>query len=145
MRREIAIMLAAFCGICIGMQPVVNSMLGQVTNPRLAAFHSLVTSAFIMFMVVLFSGDIRFYSNTFNARPVYLIGGFLGIVIVLSSIYIVPAIGPAKMAGIFVAVQLVTSAIIGHFGLLGVGKNPMNSTKAAGITLMMIGVRLLLK
>ena len=145
MKREIAIMLAVFCGICIGMQPVVNSMLGQVTNPRVAAFHSLLTSMLIMLAIVLFSGEINLYSNTFSARPVYLIGGFLGIVIVFSSIYIVPVIGPAKMAGIFVAVQLVTSAVIGHFGLLGVGKNPMNLTKMAGIALMMIGMRLLLK
>jgi len=77
--------------------------------------------------------------------PWYLyIGGILAVVITYGVMLSIPELGVAVATTSIVTVQVLTAAVIDHFGIFGVEKIPFNWIKLAGIVFLAIGVRLLL-
>src|ERR1700761_1751454 len=71
-----------------------------------------------------------------------LLIGFYG----LSATIIIPRLGTASFVAFILIAQLVTSAVVDQFGLFGITRRPVDTTKligliviAAGITIMEIG------
>ena len=65
-----------------------------------------------------------------------LLIGFYG----LSATMIIPRFGAASFISFIVVAQLLTSAIVDQFGLLGMVKRPMDVTKTAGLIVIVAGV-----
>jgi transporter family-2 protein len=145
MGKVSGILLASLIGICLGLQPPINSTLGKSLTPKIAAFHSILTSFIIIFVVALFSGDLTNYKNIVNIHPIYWIGGVLGACIVLFSIFTIPVLGASASITIFVTIQLIVGTIIDHFGLLGINRSPVDLKQTVGMIILLIGVKLILK
>lgn len=145
MNKHYAIILAVFTGIFLAVQPTINGHLGKVATPKLAALNSIIISGTIMLIVNIIGGDILHYTDVFKTPPLYWIGGgLMGAGIVFFTVLIIPELGPSAALSIFVVSQLVTGAIIDHFGLLGVPAQPINAIKIIGFILMFAGVKLII-
>lgn len=145
MTKLYGIMMAVVVGMCISLQAPINTGLGKVITPKAAALHSFLTGTVILLFMNIFFGDLSAYLNIAKVQPIYWIGGLLGVGIVFLTIEVIPILGTGASFSIFVAVQLITGILIDHFGVLGVPRSPVGALKMAGIILILIGVRLVVK
>lgn len=139
------ILSAVVIGICLAAQGPINSNLAKVVSNKVASFHSILTSVVIMGAVVLFTSGFSSYGSITKVSPLYWTGGVLGVIIVFLTVKTIPMIGTAAFFSITVSLQLIVGALINHFGMFGVQKVPMDFMKMAGIALMLIGVRMVVR
>lgn len=139
--RHAAVMLAA--GIGIPILAALNAQLGQRLGSPAAA-------ATILF-VVAFAGALATLLLTAGpqalakapAQPWHLFtAGLLVAFYVLSITWIAPRFGIGNAVFFVLLGQLVSAAIIDHFGLMAARPLPISPTRAAGIALMAAGVLL---
>jgi len=145
MEKIHGILMAVTIGVCLGIQPAINSTLGKTLTPKVAAFHSVLITFIIIFLLVLFSNELPIYKNIVDIHPVYWLGGVLGFGIVFLSILTLPILGSSPSIAIFVTVQLIAGSILDHFGLLGIERSPIMPKQLLGIVVLIIGVKLILK
>ena len=145
MDKSFSIILAIIVGICQGVQSPINAALGKVITPKVAAFNSVLVSAIIMFLIVLFSGTFKEYSNIKDISPFYWIGGVFGIAIVFLSIKVIPILGTTSAFSIFIAVQLIVGVLLNQFGLFGVAKIPMDPVRFMGVILLVVAVKMVVR
>jgi bacterial/archaeal transporter family-2 protein len=69
----------------------------------------------------------------------YWVGGCMGVFVVAASNYAVPRIGAVLLGVLLLAAQLVTSAGLDHFGLLGGTAIELSWMRMAGLALVLIG------
>ena len=139
------IILAVVVGVCISLQAPINTGLGKVISPKTAALHSFMTGTIILLLLSIRDGSIRMYPNITSIHPVYWVGGFLGVGIVFFTIKVIPILGTGAAFSIFVTIQLITGMLVDHFGVLGVPRSPISSTKILGVLLMLVGVSVIVR
>lgn len=141
------ILIAVLIGSLMPLQVVVNGELSRLTtNSYLAAFVSFATGASALGIILLFRGSPGAeFKKLFEASPHLYLGGILGALFVLSSIYFVPRIGATMMFMAFITGQLLMSVILDHYGLFGLHKIPLNWTRSAGIILLFAGLFLVIR
>ncbi|HHP7237410.1 DMT family transporter [Longibacter sp.] len=69
----------------------------------------------------------------------YWVGGCMGVFVVAASNYAVPRIGAVLLGMLLLAAQLITSAGLDHFGLLGGSPIALSWTRIAGLVLVLTG------
>jgi transporter family-2 protein len=140
-----ALIGASIVGIAVAIEPTINSGLGKLITPRLATLHSFMIGTLLMIIINLISGGFKAYGGIFKAPPYLWIGGIIGTVVVYVGAKVTTILGVATTLTIMVSVQLLTSMVIDHYGLFGVEKVPMDLSRVAGIALMVIAVKLIVK
>ena len=141
----LALIGAGIIGICVALEPTVNSGMGKYITPRLASFHSFLVGILLITIINVLSGGFKEYKFIIKAPPYLWIGGILGVIIVYTGTRVVPIIGLVSTVTIMVAVQLIMGVIIDHFGLFGTVKVPVDISKIAGALLMIVAVKLIVK
>ena len=144
-------LLMLVAGIGIPVMATLNSGLGvKLGSSALATtvlfFAGLVVSLFYL----LQSGGLRpegLVSQLFrgNIAWYFYLGGTLIAFYVLSVTWVAPQYGLGNAISFVLLGQLLAISIIDHFGLLGAPQATMNSGRAIGIVLMMVGVFLVIK
>jgi len=147
MEKFHALILAIIVGLVSSLQPVINSKLGKSVGFKNAVLINFFVGLLLIFLIILLSDptSLKQLSKVTSVSPAYLTGGFLGAVIVMLSLLVVPEVGALSAFSIFVCVQLISGAVIDHFGLFGLTKSPLTYFKMFGIFLLLIGMRILLK
>jgi transporter family-2 protein len=72
----------------------------------------------------------------------WIAGGLLGATYVTMMTIIVPKIGIGAATAFVIAGQLITAALLDHFGVLGVSEHPLTPLRMLGIALLIIGALL---
>lgn len=132
-----SVMLMA--GIAVPMLAALNAALGV----RLG---SPVAAAFVLFVVALASSGIVWavlggsIQGVATAPRYLLLGGALIAFYVLSITWIAPRFGVGNAVFFVLLGQLVSAAVIDHFGLFGAKVLPMSPVRALGIAVMAAGV-----
>jgi transporter family-2 protein len=142
--KGIALLLSAFAGMLVAMQPPINSKLGGAVGTFAAATISFMVGTAALFVVALVNGG----SHLSGLRGVpwwYFVGGFIGAVFVASSLVTVRTLGAGGVVAATVAGQLTGSVVIDHFGLLGLEKQPVTAARLAGVALLAAGVFLVVR
>lgn len=137
-------MLAIICGICAGIQPPINAGLGKVINSKNATLVSLTGSIILIFIIVLTTGNIKEVTKITSISPLYWIGGIFGVIVVFTSLTVIPVLGATTTYSMIVSFQLIVGAIINQFGLFGVTRSPITLTKVLGIGFLILGVKFIL-
>ncbi len=145
MSSFLAILAAAVVGVCIALEPTVNSALGKVITPRLATFHSFVVGMVAIVIINILSGGFKGYSNVLKVPPYLWIGGLLGLTVILGGAWAAGVIGVASTVTVMVAVQMVTGIVIDSLGLFGATKVPIDMSRIIGVVLLVIAVKLIIK
>lgn len=132
------IMLAA--GIGVPVLAALNAQLGKTINAPAAASVVLFAVALLVSLaVVAFTGP-KALSGAVNAPRYLWLGGVLVAFYVLSITFIAPHFGVGNAVFFVLLGQLISAAMIDHFGLFGATQTPLSLTRATGIAVMALGV-----
>lgn len=72
-------------------------------------------------------------------------GGIMGVGMVVLATRAIGVLGVAGFTVVSVAFQLITSAILDHYGLMGAQVIPMSATRILGLALLLAGAALVVK
>ncbi|NBC86993.1 MAG: hypothetical protein GVY25_12460 [Bacteroidetes bacterium] len=124
----------------------VIGSLSRLVNASLAVFAGSLRGSLINHIVgtVVAGGllvvGVRTGVLQFGGLPwYYWIGGCMGVFVVAASNYAVPRIGAVLLGMLLLAAQLITSAGLDHFGLLGGSPIALSWTRIAGLALVLTG------
>jgi bacterial/archaeal transporter family-2 protein len=144
--RGVAVVLTAVCGGLLASQGPINSQLGKTIGNQQAAFFSFLTGTIILAVIAgLVKGGFGQISEARTLAPIYLIGGVLGACYVSTVIVTVRTLGAGGIVAATIAGQLTMGVIIDQFGLLGLDKDPISVSKAAGVALLAVGTLLVVR
>jgi len=137
-----AIILTTCAGAFLPIQGAVNARLGRaLDNPILATLSSFVTGTIALVLYVLIARVALPDSATLLRVPLWAwLGGLIGAVYVGVMVWSVPKLGTATAFGVAIAGQIILSAILDHFGVLGLKTHPISVMRAAGVVLLLAGV-----
>jgi bacterial/archaeal transporter family-2 protein len=132
-----ALMFAA--GVGIPIMAAVNGQLGaRIASPTLAAFLLFVVGAVVAGLALAVAGAPKPLNL---AQPPYLFaGGALVAFYALSVTFAAPRIGVGNAIFFVLLGQLVSSALIDHFALLGALRSPITLRRGVGIAVIALGV-----
>lgn len=132
------IMLAA--GIGIPVLAALNASLGRTIGAPAAASVVLFAVAFTTALVVMLITGPAAIAKVAGAPKHLLFAGMLIAFYVLTITYIAPHFGVGNAVFFVLLGQLISAALIDHFGLFGATQTPLTMIRAAGIVVMAGGV-----
>lgn len=132
------VMLAA--GIGIPVLAALNAGLGtRLGSPVAAAAILFVVALLITLMVLAIKGAPALAAVVTAPRHLFL-AGLLVAFYILSITIIAPKFGVGNAVFFVLLGQLISAALIDHFGLFGARVSPLSLSRAGGIALMAAGV-----
>jgi len=138
MNHYALIMLAA--GIGIPTLAALNAALGRIMGSPAAAGAILFAVALTVAAVATLITGPQALARAAEAPKHLFLGGVLVAFYVLSITYIAPSFGIGNAVFFVLIGQLISAAIIDHFGLFGAQISPLTLTRAGGLALMGLGV-----
>ncbi|MFV1876668.1 DMT family transporter [Nioella sp.] len=140
MTQHALIMLAA--GIGIPVLAALNARLGaNIGSPAAAAFILFIVAVSATCVVMLVTGPQAL--TRLSGQPWHLfLARLLVAFYVLSITYVAPHFGVGNAVFFVLLGQLVSAAMIDHFGLFGAAQSPLTLIRAGGILVMAAGVAL---
>ncbi|WP_299782264.1 DMT family transporter [uncultured Roseobacter sp.] len=138
MAHYAVIMLLA--GIGIPVLAALNAALGVRIGSPAAAATVLFTIAFLTCAVVMVVTGPQALAKVASAPRHLLLAGVLIAFYVLSITFVAPNFGVGNAVFFVLLGQLISTAMIDHFGLFGARVTPMDASRALGIALMAAGV-----
>jgi transporter family-2 protein len=139
MGRLAAVIATVAVGALIALQPPVNSELGKRTTILAAAFISTTISAVVMGLIVVAAGEFGHVRRVPHIPVVYLTGGLLGAALVSVSLVTVRTLGAGGVVAATVTGQLVVSAMLDRYGVLGLERVGLTPLRVAGFALLLVG------
>ncbi|MFY9210019.1 MAG: DMT family transporter [Aestuariivita sp.] len=138
MTQYAVIMLIA--GMGIPMLAALNAALGQhIGSPTAAAAILFTVALCVATLAVVITGPAPVLKAATAPKHLFL-GGVLVAFYVLSVTFIAPHFGVGNAVFFVLIGQLISAATIDHFGLFSAQISPLSITRAAGISLMALGV-----
>ncbi len=131
-------------GVAVGLQSPLASMISQ----RLGTFESIfivhIGGTLAALVPLLFIGGGKL--GSWRSVPWYTLGaGIFGLVVIGAISYMIPRVGVAASIITLVAGQLLVGTILDHFGLLGTAQRSLDTTRAVGLAVVLVGVWLTVK
>ncbi len=134
------IMLAA--GLGIPILAALNARLGTLIGSPSAAALILFTVALLATAAATLVTGPQALAKALSQPPHLFLAGLLVAFYVLSITYVAPTFGVGNAVFFVLLGQLVSAAIIDHFGLFGARPAELSLTRLAGIAVMAVGVTL---
>lgn len=135
----LSIIFAIISGISMTMQGVFNTRLSE----KLGIWQTnvLVQSiALVTTLIVAFFLSETNYKGLKDINKLYLVGGFLGVVITFTVMKSIGNLGPTFGIAIILIAQLISAAIIDAFGLFNTQKTPFEIKQIIGVIVMICGI-----
>ncbi|MBO1199925.1 DMT family transporter [Staphylococcus simiae] len=135
-------------GFAPPIQTTVNSALATSTHSSIfASLVSFTIGTIALFILTLaFHRTLKIESHIQTLgqlKPIYFIGGLLGMAFVTANIILMPFLGAALTTIVGMLGQMLMGVIIDQFGLLGSPKNKITFRKCCGLLCITIGIILL--
>jgi transporter family-2 protein len=144
--RGLAVLLGAGAGCLVGMQAPVNSRLGKsVGSLQAASVSFLVGTAALLLVTTFYKGGLGGIGKIGDAPWWALVGGLFGAVYVTVAILTVQKLGASGLTAVVIGGQLTMSVLIDRFGLLGLQRQTISTSRIAGLVLLVIGVALVVR
>lgn len=142
MSRVLAAVATVGVGALIALQPPINSELGKRTSVIAAAFISTAVAAVLLGVLALVLGEAGYVRRVPHIPVIYLTGGLMGAVLVSVSLITVRTLGAGGVVAATVAGQLVVSAVLDRFGVLGLDRVGLTPARLLGFALLLTGTAL---
>ncbi len=140
MTQHALIMLAA--GIGIPILAALNARLGtNIGSPAAAAFILFIVAFSVTSVVMITTGTAALREVTGQPWHLFLAGALIAFY-VLTITYIAPVFGVGNAVFFVLLGQLISAALIDHFGLFGATPSPLTLARGGGILVMALGVAL---
>ena len=136
--------LSLAVGAGVSLQAGVNAALSKIIGIGESTFIS-VSVTWLCIALVLAAGFRSGNWGQVTAAPPYLlIGGFFGAAILLTASRVVPVIGVAGFVAALIAGQLLASVALDYFGAFGNPRYALDFSRAAGVVLLLLGMKLVI-
>ncbi|MDP8162548.1 DMT family transporter [Pasteurella skyensis] len=136
--------LIAFCaGIVLAIQAAINTQLALSLGGEsiISAFISFFIGAIVLFFICLWKTDLfNSLSTIYKLESWKLLGGTLGAFVVFTTIFLSPKLGITNMLFFIIIGQLISAAIIDHYGLIGMSIKSFDLWKFIGFIIIGIGL-----
>jgi len=136
------IALSTVGGILIPIMAALSGALGRtLDNPWIAATIVSGGGFVVVLAFALLSGSMSVSWESLQlARPLQLLAGAGFAFYLLSITWVGPRFGIGNAVMFVLAGQIVSSALIDHFGLFGAPKKPIDALRALGLVVMATGI-----
>jgi transporter family-2 protein len=136
--------LSLAAGGLLAVQAGANAQLAKATgSPVSATALQLAIAALLLLLLTLVSGSASALALLPNAQWWHAIGGMASAFYVISGILLFPRIGAVVSVGFFIAGQVLASAALDVFGLLGVAPTGLRSGVSIGAAIVITGAALI--
>ena len=135
------VVLAVFIGAALSFQPVINNVSAGILNSALAAATiSLLTSAILVFSVLLMRGEAIRLDKILDLPWWVLLGGLAGAIFVSGGLILVPRIEVTSFFVCVIAGQLVGAVIADYIGAFGLVSRDLSISKLVGVFMAFLAV-----
>ena len=136
------IALSTVAGILIPIMAALSGALGRTLDNPWAAAAIVSAGAFALVLAfTLATGSINVSWDALKqAKPLQLLAGVGFAFYLLSITWVGPRFGIGNAVMFVLAGQIVSSALIDHFGLFGAPQKPIDLLRAAGLVIMAVGI-----
>lgn len=136
-------LLMCVAGIGIPVMAALNANLGTKLGSSALATSILFLVGWIVSLINLFlSGGMPKLPTTEPVPIYFYLGGLFVIFYILSITWVVPKFGVGNAISMVLLGQLISMAVIDHFGILGTLKHTISTQRFVGLAFMMFGVYL---
>jgi transporter family-2 protein len=144
--RGLAVLLGVGAGCLVGLQAPINSRLGRsVGTVQAATFSFLVGTVALLAIASFWQGGLGGLGQVGKAPWWALVGGLLGAVYVTVALVAVRTLGASGLTAVVITGQLVISVAIDRFGLVGVARQQIGTSRIVGFVLLVAGVVLVVR
>jgi bacterial/archaeal transporter family-2 protein len=144
--RGLAVLLGVGAGCLVGMQAPINARLGRALGTvQAATFSFLVGTAVLLLLATFVRGGLGTLGHVGRVPSWALVGGLLGAVYVTVALVAVRTLGASGLTAVVITGQLAISVVIDRFGLLGVAKQHIGTSRVLGLVLLVAGVVLVVR
>ncbi len=138
------VLIAVAVGTAASTQVILNSNLNKTAHLSLTVL-VVNTVAMLSSLVIYLLFSRQSFAVLRDADWYAFLGGFLGLVIVMGSTFLIPKLGVSLTTGIIIVAQLSFAMIADHYGLAGVRHIPVEPVRIVALMLMVSGVYLFFK
>lgn len=135
----LGVMFAVVSGAFMSIQGVMNTRLSDKIGLLESNAFVQGTAFLLSVIAVLIFGKGNF-SSIFQAKPLYLLGGVLGLFITIFVMLSMQNLSPTVAVSVILIAQLTVAAVIDAFGIMETEKIAFHWTKILGLLLMIGGV-----
>ena len=136
-----SILLAFSAGMLGALQGTINAQIGKVAGQYGMIISVSLVQAIVAGVILLRGG--WHIASSFSS-PWMIVAGGLGVIMMFSVSSSINSIGTLSVFILVISGQIISSAIIDHFGLFGPA-HPISLQKIGSIFVIMIGVIFLVK
>ena len=127
-------------GLGIPAMVAINSSLGVKLNSPNAAVVILFFTGLCLSILVFMLSEPNTTNKLNDISPVYFIGGAIVVLYIVAVTWVAPQFGVGSTIFFVLLGQLLSAAIIDHYGLFGAPKYSIDYQRVLGIIVMSIGV-----
>lgn len=132
------ILVGVMSGIAVGLQSPLASMITQRLGMLESIFIIHIGGAILIAIPLILIGGGNL--GNWRSLPWYaLLAGSMGLIVVGGVSFMIPRVGVATAITLIIAGQLVISAILDHYGLLGVQVRHMDLPRILGLLIVFVG------
>lgn len=137
--------LAFAAGSLIPVQTSMNATLGRALgSPLLASLFVFAIALVVVAAMVLSTRMAPPSTASLQSVPLATwFGGVIGVFYIVALASLAPRLGVGVVTALVVAGQVVTGAVLEHFGLFGLPQVPFGIARAAAVSLIVGGIALL--
>jgi transporter family-2 protein len=135
----LGIILSIVAGIAMSLQGVFNTRLGD----KIGTWETNVFvqgTGLILSLVAFFIAGNGSFKEIKDSNKLYLLGGALGVIIIITVMMGIKSLGPTCAISIILVAQLTAAALIDAFGLFDSTKVVFGTTKIVGVIVMIVGI-----
>ena len=134
--------LMLLAGVGIPIMAAMNAGLGVRVSSPMAAVAVLCLIALVLSVVLLCFAGVPAPANFHQVPPTYYLAGALFILYMASITFAAPRIGLANAVFYVLLGQLISAAVIDHFGLWDAIRSEITTRRLLGLIVMAAGVYL---
>lgn len=136
---------AALAGVAFVVQQAANAKLRAALGSGLwAGFTNFAVGGIAVLAIIAILRETVPPLAAVGRAPWYAwIGGLLGALYIVGSVFLLPRIGAASLIALILVGQMLTSLAFDHFGLMGVPVHEASVPRIVGAVLLIAGVGLI--
>ena len=136
-------LIMCVAGMGIPVMATLNGNLGlKLDSPALATTILFAVGGIVSFVYLILSGGMPKFPILQPIPIIFYLGGLFVAFYILSITWVVPKFGISNAISLVLLGQLISMAIIDHYGLLGAPLNIISLQRIGGLAFMTVGVYL---
>lgn len=145
MERSVAVIVMAFVGATVALQPALNAGLSRATGSLPAALISFLIGAMAMAVLVAAAGQLGQVGELGEVRWYYLLGGICGVLWITLSLITVKSLGAGGVVAATITGQLTGAVVADRLGVLGLEQTSITPLRLIGVAMPIVGTYLVVR